>query len=357
MLRSIGYFFVAALLCTVLLELFVRGAEISAVSETDYQEEIGRIIRPNAKIVHYNENFTYSQMNKYGYRGPAYPPVKDSGTLRIALLGDSYVEGFQVLDRHHFRTVLEEELKNAYQYDNIEILNFGRSGFGLEDTYAYDKNFVSKFNPDLKVYVLGALDFYENSQDKLLPKWKLVEGQLQQDTSYRTSQELKVYSLAKLGLQNSAILQMLRNGINVIKDGRAGEVMLGKLYQRFHQKEIHKSPETKVQEALPEVANAILAELDIQNNVIIVNKDSVSYPLHLEQSLSQNNIVSIHLADTLTTLKDQLGIDPRYWPVTNTKGHWNYAAHKAVGEYLSKALREKVYFPRASLGFKSRIQQ
>ncbi len=30
------------------------------------------------------------------------------------------------------------------------------------------------------------------------------------------------------------------------------------------------------------------------------------------------------------------GIDPYYWPVTKEEGHWNQAAHQAIGEALGK---------------------
>ncbi|MEK6476208.1 SGNH/GDSL hydrolase family protein [Catalinimonas sp. 4WD22] len=357
MMRSIGYFLITAFICTLAIELYIRGTEISGVSETDYDKEIGRVIRPNAKIVHYNENFTYSQVNKYGYLGPSYSPDKAPGIFRVALLGDSYVEGFQVLERHHFRTILEEELRENLKYDSVEILNFGRSGFGLADAYAYDLNFVSEFDPDLKVYLLSAIDFYKSSGDELLPKWKLKGEELIQDTSYRSSKELKLYNTVKVGLQHSATLQMLRNCVNIIRDGKAMEVLLGKLSKLFIDSEVqplHDNEKRKklVKEELPQIPDVILEKLGKQKDVIIANRDSIQFPQHLQQEITQANIKLVNLSDTLSPLKQDRHLDPRYWPVTNTKGHWNYRAHQAVGEYLTKILVKQINTESLELGYK-----
>ncbi|MDF9800316.1 hypothetical protein OKW21_005579 [Catalinimonas alkaloidigena] len=357
MIRSIVYFFATALFCTLALELYIRGTEISGLSETDYHEDIGRIIRPNAKVVHYNENFTYSQVNKYGYLGPSYPPEKSPGVFRIALLGDSYVEGFQVLERHHFRTVLEEKLEEDLALDSVEILNFGRSGFGLADAYAYDVNFVSDFNPDLKIYLLSAIDFYRSSGDELLPKWRLQENELIQDTSHRESKELKLYNTVKIGLQHSATLQMLRNCVNIIRDGKAGEVLFGKMLYLFQEKA--KQPQDNdeqrkemVAEALPKIPNLILEKLGEKENVLIANRDSIQFPEHLQREITLENIKLVNLSDTLSPLKNDKSVDPRYWPVTNTKGHWNYRAHQAIGEYLTKILVKEIKAESSNLGYK-----
>lgn len=357
MIRSIGYFLITAFFCTLAIELYIRGTEISGVSETDYDKEIGRVIRPNAKVVHYNENFTYSQVNKYGYLGPSYTPHKPPGTFRVALLGDSYVEGFQVLERHHFRTILEEELRENLKYDSVEILNFGRSGFGLADAYAYDINFVSDFNPDLKIYLLSAIDFYKSSQDDLLPKWKLQGEKLIQDTSYRESKAVKLYNTVKIGLQHSATLQMLRNCVNIIRDGKASEVLLGKLNSLFQEEEqIPENSREKRKEVvagdLPKIPDLILEKLGKQRNVMIANRDSIELPGHIRQVIIQENIRLIDLSDTLALLMEHEELNPKYWPVTDTKGHWNYRGHKAVGEYLSKILLERVNSKNSKLGYK-----
>ena len=34
------------------------------------------------------------------------------------------------------------------------------------------------------------------------------------------------------------------------------------------------------------------------------------------------------------------GIHYRYWDVSNTWGHWNHAAHKVIGEYLYRMIKQ-----------------
>jgi len=49
----------------------------------------------------------------------------------------------------------------------------------------------------------------------------------------------------------------------------------------------------------------------------------------------ENQIPVININDTLNVHR-RLEIDPNYWVVANTSGHWHYQAHTAIGYYLSK---------------------
>jgi len=56
------------------------------------------------------EGAAWIQINRYGFRHGDRTPTKPPGTFRIAVLGDSYVEGFQVPDDKTFCAVLEKDL-------------------------------------------------------------------------------------------------------------------------------------------------------------------------------------------------------------------------------------------------------
>ena len=112
-IKQLTLFGITAFITLLLLEGYLRMAEVEAVSMSEFDPEVGRVMMPNRNFTYYNENFTVGSYNRYGYLGPAYPPQRADGTLRIALLGDSYVEGFQVQPRNHFRTLLEQQLQNT----------------------------------------------------------------------------------------------------------------------------------------------------------------------------------------------------------------------------------------------------
>ena len=41
--------------------------------------------------------------------------------------------------------------------------------------------------------------------------------------------------------------------------------------------------------------------------------------------------------ETIASLEEK-GIDPKYWEVTNQRGHWNHDGNEAVGLYLTEKL-------------------
>ena len=104
------------------------------------------------------------RINKYGYTGIAYPPERKKNTLRIALVGDSYVQGHYMSDKYYFGNIIgrnlqtflqQKELLSGLKHQNsentknlklkIEILNFGIAGSNLQRMYIRFKNQVSKF--------------------------------------------------------------------------------------------------------------------------------------------------------------------------------------------------------------------
>lgn len=336
-------FVIAALICFSILELYTRGTEISNVSFTGYDEELGwRMFIPYSKIALYNENFTFRTVNKYSYLGPSYPPQKDSSVLRIALIGDSYVEGFHLMDRHHFRFLLERMLKEKLNRYKVEVLNFGRSGFGINDMYAYDVNYVSKFNPDLKIYFASEKDFHVNTQDRLVPRWKLKNGELEIDTTFKNSNYLKRYKIFQVGLQNSALLQLTRNAIDLISKGEAVEILFDKFAPLLLDTKKNMTKPSYTAENLSNTTTKILSNLGNQNDVILVNSSEYKYSKGLRDMLSNYDINYLSLEPLLVKIMAEDEIDPFYWSVTGRRGHWNYLAHQRIGFYLGEYLTNNI---------------
>ena len=128
-------------------------------------------MKPNALWSGYKEGLALSKVNELGYLGPAYPKEKDNKScFRIGLIGDSYVQGVQAHYPYHFRDILEKKLNQKIHDKRIEVLNFGRSSFVLQDMYCYIKNFVSSYDVDMLIVFLSNGDFTDNSKDPLLPK-------------------------------------------------------------------------------------------------------------------------------------------------------------------------------------------
>jgi hypothetical protein len=116
--------------------------------------------RPNKSIVHETGCFEarYSS-NSFGMKDK--PRSFDKKGPRVAVLGDSFAEGYGVDNRQTFSSLLEEKHFAA----GTEFLNFGTSGaFGTIQEWLLYKNFVRKFKPDVVlVAFLNNNDVTDNS--------------------------------------------------------------------------------------------------------------------------------------------------------------------------------------------------
>lgn len=135
-----------------------------------YRPDIGVITRgPNTESVHSNPwVFNTIRYNGYGFRGDVVPLEKKSGEFRIALLGDSYIEGREVKDRELVSSVLARFLG-----DNVRIMNFGLSGTSQAEQILIYRNLVRHFEPDMVIhFVTVSNDFEDNVRELALRKNK-----------------------------------------------------------------------------------------------------------------------------------------------------------------------------------------
>jgi lysophospholipase L1-like esterase len=91
---------------------------------------------------------------------------KARGELRIAVLGDSFMEGYSVGDDDHFSRRLEINL--VENGTATEVLNFGVGGYSPLQSYLAFKTEASQYRPD--IVLLGM--FLENDLREMKPESK-----------------------------------------------------------------------------------------------------------------------------------------------------------------------------------------
>lgn len=97
------------------------------------------------------EGFSRTNENSLGMPDVERTIAKAPGTFRIALVGDSLTQAFEVDRSQGYCQVLEKELNKAYPDKKFEVLNFSVSAVNLGQLYLMLKNRVWKFQPDLIV--------------------------------------------------------------------------------------------------------------------------------------------------------------------------------------------------------------
>jgi D-alanyl-lipoteichoic acid acyltransferase DltB (MBOAT superfamily) len=92
--------------------------------------------------------------NRWGMRDREYERDKPARTLRIALLGPSFVMGSGVSDGETFENLVEARLQREFRnpaYDSVEILNFAVEGHTVPEQVAMLQDRVLAFAPDLVI--------------------------------------------------------------------------------------------------------------------------------------------------------------------------------------------------------------
>jgi len=168
-----------------------------------YETEDGMTMhRP--KIARYSPKFGHEiEINSLGMRDREHGVRKEKGIFRIMLLGDSFLEAFQVRYEDSFTSIVERKLGKQFGCP-IEVLNAGVSGWGTDDQLTYLKRYGLSLTPDMVVVVMT---LHNDVMDNLREKFHMVrEGRLVEKPFRRTGWaqykvlELKGWLAARLHL-------------------------------------------------------------------------------------------------------------------------------------------------------------
>ena len=157
-LRDVVKAFAILLFWLVLLELGLQLANISLVGSftmRDWQRQFH--FRPGAHCFVQTEVGNHIRINSLGFEDSERSLQRKSGTLRIAVLGSSYVQSPQVAPEQAFPAVIERELRrsNELRAHNVEVLNFGVGGYGLPQQWITMRDEIWRYDPQIVIEVAG----------------------------------------------------------------------------------------------------------------------------------------------------------------------------------------------------------
>jgi hypothetical protein len=182
----------------IIVEFGLRVLGISYIQAYTYDESRGNALRPKAKGRWSSEGRSYIRISRAGLRDREYPLNKGKNTFRIVILGDSFAEAFQVTHEKTFWSIMEHELNSCSVFNgkNVEVINFGVSGYGTAQELLTFREHAKKYNPDLVLLaVLTGNDIRNNSKalepDKVRPFYVYKDGKLELDLSFRQLDQYK----------------------------------------------------------------------------------------------------------------------------------------------------------------------
>lgn len=158
----------------------------------------GIALKPGAEGWWRNEGEAYIRINSEGLRDREHTKQKPPGTLRIAILGDSFAEALQVPLEKTFWAVTERQFQEcAGSQQKVEVINFGVSGYGTALELITLREKVWDYSPDIVVLAMTTgNDISDNSRAlkkaEDVPYFIERDGQLVLDESYLNSQTFRL---------------------------------------------------------------------------------------------------------------------------------------------------------------------
>jgi len=193
----------------LIFELFLRLVGYTYPVFYQPDEVRGYSLRPGAEGRYRREGAAHVRINSDGLRDREHAKQKPANTLRIAVVGDSYAEAFQVEREQAFWSVLEQGLREcpALAGRGVEVINFGVSGYGTAQELLTLREKVWGYSPDVVLLAVTTNnDVLDNSRalkvTDEIPYFRLDRGRLALDDSFRRT--------AAFRLRNSALNRLGR---------------------------------------------------------------------------------------------------------------------------------------------------
>ncbi len=141
----------AILVMCLMLEGTLAVVKINSRSATEFDPDTGYSFVPGAHYINRKEGFSEGHFNSHGFRDAERTWAKPPNTYRILVLGDSFVEAFNVPREHAFPALLEAKLNATSPSRRFEVLALGQSGFGTADAYMRYLNVGVRYAPDMVI--------------------------------------------------------------------------------------------------------------------------------------------------------------------------------------------------------------
>jgi lysophospholipase L1-like esterase len=366
-----------------LAEVGLRITGIAPVEFYRVDPHLGGSLVPGAEGWWTREGHAHVQINADGMRDRAHSLAKPPDTLRIAVLGDSYAEAFQVPAQEAFWSVLERELGScpALAERSVEVLNFGVAGYGTAQELLMLRERAWRYQPDVVVlaFVTGN-DVRNNARDLQGSSGRpyfVIEGdELVLDDRFARKWEVRWRNHAVGRALDEVLLRSrlfaLVNGARVALRQRAeartqaaaaapaaNELGLDDEIYRPPREPAWQQAWSLTEALLRQMRDEVVArgarfELVVLSNGIQVHPDAAErarfaralgvdelfYPdTRLAAFAAEAGISSLLLAPELRRVAEAEGACLHgFEGGTPCAGHWNALGHRAAGERIAQAL-------------------
>lgn len=357
------------------MEAGLRLAGIEFPAFYTWDPAIGNVPRPGARGRWRDEGRSVVTINADGMRDRAHAVAKPPDTFRIAVLGDSYAEAFQVPESAAFWAVLERDLRSCdlLRGRRVEVLNFGVSGYGTGSELLTLRKRVWKYDPDhvLLAFFTGndlRNNVAELESDPRRAYFELQDGQLRVRLPEERRRAPALDATLNWLLVHSRVVQLVRRGRadfeRLLADGRAPEGNGNPGDEAGLDSWVYREPRRSAHEYAWQLTARLIAQMNSEvrdrgarfsvaviGTGIQVNPDSVARSRFAQRLGTED----LDYADRrLSGLLRESGIPHvslipplRRWAETNRtcvhgfanafpcSGHWNEHGHRVAGALIA----------------------
>jgi hypothetical protein len=192
-----------------------------------YDQFRGWGLNPGAQGWYRREGEAYVRINRDGFRGPDYSKAKPPGVVRIAVLGDSYVEAMQVSEDKTFTAMAGRELADCPRLKGkrVEALNFGVDGYGTAQELVTLQRKVWAYSPDIVVLAIFLGNDVRNNSvvlepDQCRPFWDYDGDRMHLTGPFIDSPSFKLWCMARFDYRDLRLLDLFSNTLEIVKGGR-----------------------------------------------------------------------------------------------------------------------------------------
>jgi hypothetical protein len=308
-----------------------------------------------------NDHPIVGTINRYGWRDRDWALRKRPGVHRVAVLGDSFVEAFQVESDSTFLRHAERLLANDFGIQ-VETMNFARSGCTQSEELLILENAVTMFEPDLAVLCfLPGNDISEVRKETALNHERpfyveSAEGELTLDTRFRNDRNHRLKVAIDPVKRRSALVSLLAERYTIYRAARlqrkktappgvATSARIGGFLSVCTE-----SPDPRFVDSyrLNKILIAAAAERGVP--LLLVCMNSIGYISEAEQELRSidSSFDAFYFEKDLRAFAATIGIDylglQTPFRQASDRGkqlhwvHWNYNGHRVAGDAMTAAL-------------------
>lgn len=374
-------------LVTCEIGLRIAGVEYRLFETLD--KDTGWISRPGVSGWYRLEGESYIQINTEGFRDREHTKAKPEDTLRIALLGDSFVAAHEVPLEEGFAAVIERELSEcqALAGRKVEVVKFGIPGYGTDQELIVLREKVWNYSPDLVMLAFYTSNDVANNfryiNEQLYPNMELLkpyfifsDGHLVLDTSFVNTDYYRWmqswwYKIYERSVEYSRLLQVLSKVKHIFLQSFIEPVTQLTTYAKpMFNDEVYKQPTDPAWQEAWQVTEELIKLM--HNEVIakgvnfLVVTLSNEMQVHPDPALRQKFMQNIGVTDLfypdrrIKALGEHegfkvLNLAPTFQAYSEKNkvclhgfknavpcgGHWNAQGHQLAGKMIAKKLCEE----------------